>query len=465
MSTLPKNKGFNVVLAANLPKEFGGLAIYIKYKNGPKKVTLKERTARHAWFVCPDREVVIVRESQKSDSFVPYGDNFDECIDVSTYNDFASSKMGIKYVMTNFVHAPTSKNCRLNIEVPLADKVTHMCDSGGLQLAVGVKSYINPIKLMEYYDNNVDAGMALDFPLHLVEDESILKRTAIVQAKHNKIMLEHSRGTELINIFHGTNNVQRREYRSIVENPKIKRCAIGGIYKYSILTAIDLIVDIIYTQPYYKQYHILGVFDASFLPVLVKLANTGIKPHITSDSTSHIQSAVNRIYHFQFDLEHHMKRHAIGSNNFSTNSFRHLPCQCPVCVSIKYMDIFASGPTYNISPFLAVHNAYEMVRTCNALQEACASLTPKEYTSLVLKQFDKKSNALHSVKQSLHYIDVINTSSVKKARDQYVNLLSGNSKKIMSNGIFEKTDRTKKEINEKISRFEAIERRVKDVKL
>lgn len=465
MLNLPKNSGFNVVLAGNLPKEFGGLAIYIKYKNGPKKVTLKERTSRHAWFVCPDREVVLVRESQKSDSFVPYGDNFDECIDVSTYNDFASSNMEIKYVMTNYTHAPTAKNCRLNIDMPLDKKVVHMCDSGGLQLARGVKSNINPIKLMEYYDSNVDAGMALDFPLHPIEDPDILKRAAIVQAKHNKIMLEHSKGTELINIFHGTKNRQRSMYRSIVEHPKINRCAIGGMYQYSILTAVDLIVDVLHKQPTYKQYHILGVFDASFLPILVKLANTGIKPHITSDSTSHIQSAVNRVYHFQFDLEHHMKRHAIGSNNFSTNSFRHLPCQCPVCVSIKYMDIFASGPTYNISPFLAVHNAYEMVRTCNALQEACLGLTTKEYSQLVLKQYVKKSGVINSVKQSLQYIDYINNNSLKQARHHYEYLISGKSNKISAKGIFEQNDKVKNVIDSKLERFKAIERKVRNVKL
>jgi hypothetical protein len=435
--------GYSFVAAAALFRSFGGLAVYIKYKGGdPHKITIKEQTSTHIWFVCPDREIVIVRNNDMMDAFYPYGESFDEFYDFNLFNDSVCKRLGIEYIMTNFAHSKGTVNPRTPSRIPDDQRINVLSDSGGLQMARDMIGAISPADLVEFYNQNADAGMVLDLPLSVANDE-IIDRAAKLQKASTEIMLERAKGVELLNIFHGHNINQRRAYRKIVEDKRLPRCAVGGLYRQGLLGGVDIIWDLVNTGQKYKQYHMLGVFGSLHIPVLVKLANSTWKPHITSDSTSHIQSASNKAYHFQFDLYHTSKRIPIGSRGSIPNTQKLLPCQCEVCKALKYTDILAFGANRFTLELLSIHNAIEMTRYSKQLQEAADSLTSKEYNELVYTQL-KSHPKLQSVKQAMDFIDVATEKGIEVARKRYRNILEITSEKpiTLTNSLFPVTGET-----------------------
>ena len=413
-------KGYSFVAAANLFQNYGGLVIYIRYKKTrAADITIKDVNKNYIWYDCPDREIVLVRNAYEEGAFYP-NESFDECIDLNTFRDELGAGIGIDYFMTNFTHN-NSEPIHRDALPEAKKKVQILSDSGGLQLAREVAGLIHPKGLVEFYNQNVDAGMVLDLPLW-VKDDKLAKRAALLQRKNNEVMLKHSRkGLELINIFHGGSLEDRQKYRDIVEDKRIPRVAIGGLLLQKPLTGVNTIYEIIEGGSYrYKQYHALGVFDMSYLALLVKIANTGDNPpHITSDSTSHIQASLNNVYHIQMNEQHIMSRQAYGTKAGSvSNPALHLNCSCPVCNSLKYRDLFAFGHN-RFNGFLAMHNAIQMARYTRSLQEACRHLSPAEFNKYVMVQLKNIKNK-HDVKQALDYIDVVAKYGLKEAQKKYI---------------------------------------------
>lgn len=414
----PKS-GYSFVAAATLYRNFGGIGAYIKYKGGPtNKITIKEQSNTHVWFVCPDREIVIVRNNHFiGQAFYPWADSFDAYVDFTLFHDDTSKGIGIEYIMTNYAHSAGSKNSRLPCTLEQHERIQVLSDSGGLQLARGVKDVIHPKTLIEFYNNNADAGMVLDLPLFF-SDPAIAKKAALQQKKNVQVMLDNSKGVELINIFHGQTIEEREMFRSIVETPQINRVAIGGIANRMPVSATNAICETLGGKQKYKQYHVLGIYTAELVPLMVKLANSGLDVHITSDSTSHIQSASNKAYHFQFDVYHNMKRIAIGNRASFENTCRTLPCQCPVCSTIKYMDILGFGSHRYVMELLSIHNAYEMMRYAKGLEEFCLNHTSKDYNRLV-EQHVRKSSMNAEMRGALDFIDLYAAKGLKAAQNKY----------------------------------------------
>jgi len=419
-------KGFSFVAAATLYRNFGGYSVYVKYKGGdPHKITIKQNTHDYIWLICPDRELVIVRNNQELGAFYPYGDSFDEVVDFNLFNDHVCKNLGIEYIMTNYAHSTTSKNSRLGASLPPDKRIQVLSDSGGLQLARGVKNMIHPATLMEFYNNNADAGMVLDLPLFF-SDPAIAKEAAYVQRANIEAMLKVSKGVELINIFHGQSPEERAMFREIVETPEIPRVAIGGIATYLPVSAVNAIYSTLMGKQKYKQYHVLGIYTAEMVPLMVKLANvTGA--HITCDSSSHLQSAANKAYHFQFDIYHklweyrptNMKRIPIGTRASQINTKRYLPCQCKVCTTLKYMDILGFGDNRHTTELLSIHNAIEMTRYAKSLEELCQHSTPREYNKMVEHQLKSRTSNFLELQGALEFTDMIRDHGIKAARKKY----------------------------------------------
>lgn len=410
-------KGYSFVAAATLYRNFGGYSVYVKYKsNDPHKITVKQTTKDYIWFVCPDRELVIVRNNQEMDAFYPYGDSFDEVVDFNLFNDSVSKALGIEYIMTNYAHSTNSVNSRLGASLPPDERIQVLSDSGGLQLARGLKESIHPVELMEFYNQNADAGMVLDLPLFF-SDPVIAKKAAYQQRANVEAMLAVGKGVELINIFHGQSPEERAMFRDIVEMPEIPRLALGGIYGYLPLSSVNAIYNTISGKQQYKQYHVLGIYTSEMVPLMVKLAHSaGV--HLTSDSSSHLQSAANKAYHFQFDIHHNMKRIPIGTRGAEGNSMRYLPCQCKVCTTLKYTDILGFGDNRHTTELLAIHNAFEMTRYAKSLHETCLHSTPREFNNLVGIQL-KRNSLLAEVKGALEFIDIAGEYGIPEAQLKY----------------------------------------------
>jgi hypothetical protein len=436
-------KGYSFIPAGTIYKNLGNICIYVKYKGFRKKseLTLLDVGANHIKWSCPDRELLIVRHNDQLDSARPIGENYDECVDLNLFNDRISKSLGLDYIMTNYAHSSSSNHKRIISNLPKKDRITVLSDSGGLQMMrrLDEQFKIHPKDLVEFYNNNTDAGMVLDVPTFSIDDLNLKIKTAQVQRKMTNIMLKHAKkGVELINIFHGRNNYERSHLRGIVEDTRITRCAIGGVQSQGLLTLANAIYDIAYEGEHYKQYHILGVFKTTHIPILVSIANKGpYMQHITSDSTNHIQAAVNRQYYHQIDITHPLVSIPIGQKISYPNSEKILPCQCIVCKTVKYTDILAFSPTEMIRKLIILHNMLCMVRYSRQLQEARVSLDDKGYEDLVYKQLHRSAH-LKEVKNCFNFVKDVEEKGLKTARKKYVFFLdTGKEKADIRHSLFD----------------------------
>lgn len=423
-------QGYSWIPAATNYWSFGGLGIYVRYRRSKSRViTLKQRTARFCHVLCPDRELIFTWDANKEPTFYPAGQGFDEFVSYNMLDDHVINKMGFDYVMVNYAHTEQSKGSALNRTkgTPTNSNATIISDSGGFQFATGVASTINPVHLVKWYNDNTDAGMILDVPLVIFDDPKLVERAARVQAMNNELMLRNkSDTTELINILHGTTNDNLEMYRDIVERPDIQRIALAGAYRRTLLSCSEYMCNIMLHGPRYKQYHLLGVFGAPQVALMAAMANLGDNPpHVTSDSTTHIQSSKNHAYHYHYDIFKTHKRLLFGLRGSLPNVHNTLPCNCPVCSVVKYQDIFGYLPGQMIMNLVAIHNATILHKYGNILQDAVRTLPYSKYVDLVMQQMKHiNSDDISDLRIALDYINITVNESQTKANKKYKSFLN-----------------------------------------
>lgn len=418
------NDGFNWVPAANLFSAFGGLGVYVKYKGGKKnKILIKHHSSRSCHLICPDRELLFTWENQYADAYYPAGMDFDEYVSFNTLNDSVCHKMDLKYVMTNFVHVDNTNGAADNRTQgrPEGSNVTLLSDSGGFQFSTGVVGAVNPLEMIKFYNRNVDAGMCLDVPI-TVPSRQLIQRAGALQAKNLDLLMQHKADhVDILNILHGATNEEAEEYREIVERPDVDRIAMAGLYRRSIVSGADYIWNTTRNGQRYKQYHLLGIFSNSHLAMMVAAANLGDSPpHITSDSTSHIQSAKNHTYHYHYDVFKTHGRMLFGARGSIPNVHNFLPCHCPVCETIKYTDILGFLPGQMVMNLTALHNAHTFSRYTQMLQESFRQLPWNQYVDLVKAQLSHlKSKDSKEVLMSLDFLYRAANDGLESARKHY----------------------------------------------
>ncbi len=412
--------GYRMVLAAALYSSFAGLAVYVKYRKGPQEIRLTHRDGDSVSFTTPDRELLLTKRASYTSFNSPMG-GYDEAYDFNLMNDRVLRGMDIDYTMTNYTHEKHDRfqGDRSLSKIPNSQRATFLSDSGGLQIVRGQLDKIHPQDLAKFYINTVDAGMALDIPIGNIDIKTLV-RAAELQRKNTNIMLdtinEAGSKTGILNIFHGYTTDERNIYRDIVEDKRVDRCAIGGVYSQGMLASVNTIISMCQGM-HYKQYHVLGVFSYVYIALLVKISHFTQK-HITSDTTSFTQAALNKLYVHQPDESFMPRSLKIGRSESTGNSFRILKDQCPVCEAIKYTDILGmvdSDPTIRL---LSIHNALEMKRYADSLNEAVKVLSPTQYNNLVYKQMHKHGDKAE-LKQCFDFIDIAADKSLKKAQEKY----------------------------------------------
>lgn len=399
-----------------------GIGVYVKYHKETvssklhPKIVVKQDNHKYTWLSCPDRELVMVKNSYPQ--FYPMGENFDEYLDLNIFNDEVCSALDIDIYMLNYSAYGTkggnSPRARRNGRNPNSKMQPNiLADSGGFQLYSGAKDFIDPKDVIDWYNDNVDWGMVLDVP-PILSEEDILYKSAVMQKNNIKVMLEHKKPeVELINIIQGWTFDQRMKFLDIVDFPEIDRLAFGG-YRGSPVSEIAAILQLTNGPRRFKHYHILGVYNLLKLPAIIKVANLKGAPFFTSDATTPIQSAINKRYHHQSSIFDPERRIDIGRNS-AVNEFNYLPCSCPVCHIVKYMSIFSVLESQLVSNLLTLHNIYEIKRYTKMMDSLAANLTDKEYKDVVKHQLKRRGEG------TLAALDLIATynDDPKKALKRY----------------------------------------------
>lgn len=414
---------YSYVPAALNSSNFGGLGLYVRYgKTGSNSITVREANPGVMWIQAPDRDLVFVSDTHHEHSWTPSGGTFDEFLNLSVFHEDAAKDFGLDYYMTNFtefIGARDRKSLRLreghkHIEgTPLV-----ISDSGGFQLMTGKLDYVDPVEAVQWYNRNVDIGIVLDIPPVGGTDNKDLLRMAKVQKANTELMLQHKTPElELMNIFHGNTMEGREIFRKVVETDKIDRLAIGGSYNKSILLSIYELMKLATTGKQYKQYHILGVTNFLQVVALLRLTQKGLVPHVTSDSSTHLNKAFKKEYLHQSQLTSNIVHLQIGRKHVYPSVGNRLPCSCPVCSRVKYTDIFSLNDGMALNGALAWHNMHFYSEYITRMKDV-VTLPSKDLLHLIQKQLGSR----HGVKEAMdaiRFIDCIEEEGLPKAAKKY----------------------------------------------
>lgn len=419
---------YKPVAAAMLWRNFSGICVYVKHKKGPEEIKVISQSSNDVHVRTPDRELFISRSGSYTCHAPPAGDSWDECYDFNLMNDSVAKSLGIDITMTNYVHENHSylQGNRSNYEGTGKDRVLFLSDSGGLQMLRGqVSKPIDPRELATFYSTNVDAGMTLDLPIGNVDRKIFIEAAKLQKANTDcmlKVLKKADSSAGLLNIFHGYTTEERRIYREIVEDKRIDRAAMGGLYRGTLLTATNIILEITMTGQHYSQYHALGIYSYPYVALFAKIAKATGK-FITSDTTTYIQGGINRLYTLVEDENIKPTNYDIGRKTGTGNVHRLLNHNCPICSSVKYTDVLGTIDSDANVRLLAMHNFLSMINYANMMQQAVQQLSEKEYNNLVYRQMSKNRH-LAELKLCFDFIEHAVKDGLPKAQKRYANHLN-----------------------------------------
>lgn len=419
-----KNRAYAFCPAAVDYTSHAGLGIYIAYKrNKHNSIRVREVMPNHAWIECPDRDIVLVRDSHKETGYRPLDCNFDEYVDFDVFKPSVAKAFGLDIFMTNSHHSEKQHTAKIRRAGRAADNhIDILTDSGGFQIIMQKVDYIDPIELVKHYNLNSDIGMVLDIPTFLSSNSDHLIRAAKIQAANTQLMMDNKRESlELMNVVHGYTKQGIRKVRAIVEREDITRLAIPGTADdNSLLSALDLTLDVMMTGQKYEHYHCLGIYNIPHMLPMILAANMPQFEgrRITSDASTHLQSANNKIYHTQHTMYSPARRIRLGDLSTKPAVDHHLPCSCPVCASIKYTDVLSVLDGALFKHTLAVHNMWEITRYSKMMNEFASTLPFKDFREVCRRQL-----ANHDMKEqsltTLDFVHDIGRIGIKDARLKY----------------------------------------------
>lgn len=416
MTNIPKTEGlrsaeykpYTFVPAAITYPSDGGLGIYIRYGKYPNKIVVKEEGYGYIWIQCPDRELVLVSSTNYAWKFRPMMGTFDEYVHLGPFDDHVNSDMNLPYMMVNY-YAESAKqfsNARQGGKFVDPNTLT-MSDSGGYQILQGRCEYLDPKLIIDWYNNNVDLGFVLDTPANRQASE-LLIRSAKVQARNTDIMMQgKAENVELINILHGANEYDMREYRNIVERPDVDRLAFGSLYHYyTLMKSIDLMYQVCHTGQEYKHVHVLGVANSLHVALLIRMATKGLVPHLTSDSSTPMQKARLREWHTYVATQEKVKYTLVGyKDGYRPSPNALLPCSCQVCSAVKYADVLWCLNGNIATKVFEFHNIHSMGRHFDILTEYSKEMTTREFKQVLKSQVGSNRQGFDEALHTLDYMD------------------------------------------------------------
>lgn len=430
--TTPKNveglrsaesKPYSYVPAAITWVSDGGIGIYVRYGKYPDRITVKERGNGYVWVQCPDRELVLVANSHMGWGFRPMQGTFDEYIHVGPYHDHLNADMNLPYFMVNYVaeSSKPSAHTRHNTPTGYNPNSMIMADSGGYQILQGRVEYLDPLKIVEWYNDNVDIGFTLDIPANKRSND-ILMRAAKIQQRNTDIMMNNKRdGLDIINVLHGATKDYMKYYRELIERPDIDRMAFGSLYHYyDLLESIDLMYEIAHTGQKYKHFHVLGVGNSLHVALLIRMATQGLMPNLTSDSSTPMQKARLREWHMFTSPMEKVKYSRVGyKDGYRPSTSNILPCSCQVCSAVKYSDVLWCLNGNIAHKVFEFHNAHSMNRYFDALTKYSYECTTKDFQDLLKVQVGENRQGFEEAMSTIDFIDTMGRGKVDAARSKY----------------------------------------------
>jgi hypothetical protein len=425
---------------------------------------------------CPDRDLLIVDNHNRAYPYYPSEGTWDEYLDMSPFNQFSVADWGLDFFMVNYlqnIEKASAASPNMRQHQPWTKGTPKIIsDSGGFQILTERTEYINPIELVRWYNTNCDLGMILDIPSGLLDKETgrLLNE---IQAKNTEIMMRHkSPELRLVNIFHGNSLKEKIESRKIVERDDIDILAIAGSYLDTVFTSIANMLHIALHGQKYKHYHVLGVSNFIQTILMMRAAAYDFVPLLTSDSSTAIQAAKNKQFFYRTTVYNNIGHMDIGDRQNHPSSHNVLPCSCPVCSRVRYLDVLSSIESETVRMALAMHNTIAYLEHSKAMFDVTRTTTTKELKEIIRQQLGTRKT-VKEVYACLEFLDVVKESGIKEAMHRYraytegyslvSKTLMGDSETTPSDRIRRIAERYAKSTEEELNKSSAHER-VKRVK-
>jgi len=426
---------YHFVHAGIFPYKKSGIAVYTKFGKHHVNNLRVKHNHEYTWITAPDRELIIVSDAHKSDCFRPQGCNFDT---MQIFGPTIPSFDGydVDYMMTNYTThigkehlSPMHRKQGFRDHThPLApDRATWMADSGGFQFSTGVLSFVDPINMVKWYNDNADIGMVLDMPVSREHGLATFKRAAHTQARNTAAMVAHkAEHLDLMNIIHGSTVEDRAYYRRVVERDDITKLAVAGDYNGTVLDVINNLLSLVNdTGSHYDHYHLLGIFNPRITALLAKVASEGIVDTLTSDSSTAIQAATVREF-YVISKNEGLHRTPVGHKYIHPNISNRLPCSCPVCSTLKYTDVFTTVNSGSCIALLAVHNMFAMSTYMSMLDTYANTLSTEEYRSYLSSTIAKRGSGGQEMLHCIDFIESYKEEGLEAAQRKFQFYLDGN---------------------------------------
>jgi hypothetical protein len=313
-----------------------------------------------------------------------------------------------------------------------------IADSGGFQIATGVRGFLDPTEIIESHNHCCDIGVALDIPITPdIQDKDLTIRLAKNQVNTLKHFLKRKRPSlAIMNVVHGATLEQKRLYRSIVEMPEISHLAIAGNRGIDTLPMIFQVMDVILTGKLYNHYHVLGISGLEKIIVLAYIARHSRAPLITSDSSTHFQLGVSNEYFLPHQLGVAIP---LGHNGSLAHPHSILPCSCPLCGIVKYLRVLTTKVDYFVTHMIVYHNLM-MRKAMSDVVNDVVCLPKKEILDWAKGSKTNSLQMVHNLSLGIDVIDCILQDGIAAALKRYPG--ASNHPKVRTSGLFSQSQLT-----------------------
>lgn len=421
--------GFRWIPAGLTYFDHMGSGAYVRYKrNTGEPIRLLEQGTNHAIVQCPDRDLVLIGNQYHNWAYRPPEGVYDAYVSFSLNYPKANRDNDIAFYMLNYeryINSKINPDMRLRARIPNESMI--VADSGGYQMSHGHLDWVDPVKLISWYNANVDIGMTLDLQTSGLSCQDDIDLVAKAQAANNRILASGKRSDlELFNIVHGNNLGQMLRYEGITANPSFTRLAVGGLQGASSLYPLATFVGVAEElKGKFKHFHKLGVGNALRLLPLLRYAANNPDLLITADSSTAMRRAQSRFYgvHPTLDSPISVKLIGISQDTIHSSQFNVLSCQCPVCSTIKYFDVLSVLQGSVITPLLGHHNIFQANSYFRMMFDLAKRLSLKDLDRLVKSQLGERAG-FSEMRWGLRFVDEVAESGYTKATKKFSAYLS-----------------------------------------
>ena len=263
-------------------------------------------------------------------------------------------------------------------------------DSGGWPIKSGVRDWVDPRRVIEFYLQCAHRGMALDIPPRRDQDVTrfFLDGLAQAQSKNNAVMLAGKRpDLELINVLHGNRLDHQRLWVDRVISPGFMGWATAlDTDLPDPIVGVEGIAPIRGSALLFHEYghrtgimHLFGMSGQAMVPVAAWLGR--FFPELTSDSTSWIPKDCS--YALNRDGKLTSIRYGKNVKGRLTDP---LPCRCEFCRLIGTFGRMQDENGNAVRPLVAAHNIVTIMAVVDYWNELARTLDFPAYREAFKKR-------------------------------------------------------------------------------